>query len=454
VKRAALGVLCLVIGCSWSNSLYQARLISGKALQAERQNRPGEARSDWGQVADKADSALARLHSGNGPIEARWLRGRALARMKDCRDATPDLETALAAKPTAKWRDPLLLELARCKEQLHDVTAVAVYHELLHSRDPTIRAEAQERSARVMLDAGRWADALNALQGVTGNAARLDAVRALLGLGRDDSALALVQPLADPPDSSIDWPPIVTGFASHDGPRADTLLGWLLGQGGGTVLHRDSLTLAALRGAIAGDTARVVARYRAATAGNRRGATMAAQAVYAAWMFAGARDVADLRRAIDSTTALAGNEFGGSPAVYRVALERRTALFLVGLDSTTADGAPRGDLTLFAAASFARDSLHADRLAAWFLQRLERGWPRSPYRAKAMLLRSRLEPDSAADVLARLAGDSANPYVELARGEHSDAIRDLEDSLDAFVRAMGRARKSVADEPPADLRFR
>ncbi len=453
--RRALIVVLLACGCSWSNSLYQARLISGQALDAEEHQRPGEARNDWGQVIGKADSALARIRHGQGRIEAEWLRGRARARTNDCGEATGDLETALAAQPSARWRDPLLLELARCKETLHDVTAVAIFGELINSRDPAIRAESREHSARVMVDNGRWADALAMVADVPGTPARVDAARAELGLGHGDSALALLAALAQPPDSSVDWMAMVTAFAGRDRVRADTLLGWLTSVPDIKPLHRDSLWLAALHGALGGDSAAVESRYRRLAA-LRVGPVIAeARGLYAEWLFRRVATGAELGFAIDSTTALGGSDFGANLAAYHAAALRRTAQYLANLDSSTAPGSTRGDLTLFAAATYARDSLQATRLAAWFLLRIEQEWPASPYRDKAMFLRSALEPDSAAAILGRLAADTSNPYVRLAEGRESPELANLEDSLGTYVQLMARQRKTAAaTEPPTDLRFR
>ena len=68
----------VLIGCSWSNSLYHARRLSSAAQRAEREERFFEAGSLWGQAAVKADSASAR---DPAQAEAAWLRGQARARL-------------------------------------------------------------------------------------------------------------------------------------------------------------------------------------------------------------------------------------------------------------------------------------------------------------------------------------------------------------------------------------
>src|ERR1019366_5150292 len=59
VKRVVLVGAALLVACTWSNSLYQARLLSNNALRAEREKQPGQAQRLWGQVIAPAESAYA-----------------------------------------------------------------------------------------------------------------------------------------------------------------------------------------------------------------------------------------------------------------------------------------------------------------------------------------------------------------------------------------------------------
>ncbi len=99
---------------------------------------------------------------------------------------------------------------------------------------------------------------------------------------------------------------------------------------------------------------------------------------------------------------------------------------------TTSAGTPAGDLAMLFDASVARDTLAATGLASWLLRRLERGWPDSPYLAKALLIRMALEPDSADALRARLGQRTDSPYLAHLRGEEGARFAVLEDSLSFY----------------------
>ena len=88
-RAGAAALLLLLAGCSWSNSMYMARRYSRDALRTEREGRPFEAQTLWGQVIGKADSAWARSKQRNH--EALALLGIARARTNDCTGAIPSL---------------------------------------------------------------------------------------------------------------------------------------------------------------------------------------------------------------------------------------------------------------------------------------------------------------------------------------------------------------------------
>ena len=69
-SRAWLAFLLLLVGCTWSNSLYRARELSGSARKAEREDRTFEAGALWGRVAVKAESAWSRDPEGEKGAEA------------------------------------------------------------------------------------------------------------------------------------------------------------------------------------------------------------------------------------------------------------------------------------------------------------------------------------------------------------------------------------------------
>jgi len=201
MRRCAIAAALIVAGCTWSNSLYQARSLSGEAARAARGGRPSEAEGLWNQAAVKAESALARTPRGKRGAEARWLLGRALGRVHNCDRGRPYLENSLADAPDAKWGEALQLELARCVELVDTVRAAALFSALSQSRDATTRLEAREGAGRDLLATGKPEAALAMLTGVESSDARLDRAVALAMLDRSDSAFTEVRLLLESSDA-------------------------------------------------------------------------------------------------------------------------------------------------------------------------------------------------------------------------------------------------------------
>ncbi|MBP6570665.1 MAG: hypothetical protein KA226_04560, partial [Gemmatimonadales bacterium] len=59
MRRLLVGVV-LLSGCTWSNSLYQARRLAAEGEAAARSGQPFEAQRAWDLAGVKADSAFAR----------------------------------------------------------------------------------------------------------------------------------------------------------------------------------------------------------------------------------------------------------------------------------------------------------------------------------------------------------------------------------------------------------
>ncbi len=117
---------------------------------------------------------------------------------------------------------------------------------------------------------------------------------------------------------------------------------------------------------------------------------------------------------------------------------------LLSRNDAVVPGAAGGDLAMFGLAALAYDSLGSPRLGAWFLARVEREWPRSPYVAKSLMAREPLEPDSVDNLLVRLHRLGDNPYVAAANGDLVGRVRvtQLEDSLGGFVARMWATRRA------------
>ena len=441
MNRLVIAAVGLLAACTWSNSLYQARLLSKNALRAERDRQPGQAQLLWGQVIVKAESAYARAPHGARGAEALWLAGHAAARTHDCARAVPALQGALSAASHSPWQQQLLLELGACEEALGGPAAASIYAMLLAmTTDPAVRREGRLRQGHALLLQGNWDLALATLAGEDSLPARLDRATAFAQLGRTDRALAELSPALAASDSSVRWVDYIETFAVHNSAAADSLLDRVLGFPTLSVAGRSALILAAARAALAYDPAAADRRLRRLDLGSGGGAAGEGGMLQQQLRLTRPTTPSELRGPVDAIAAvdLADAGFAGRRLADLVRYGRQ----LLGKNDSTAAGAARGDLIMFALGELARDSLRAPRLGAWFFARLERDWPQSPYAAKALLARGPLEPDSADALLARVRRLPTNPYVAAANGDVAGRVQvpRLEDSLNRFIARLWVAK--------------
>jgi tetratricopeptide (TPR) repeat protein len=441
IQRAWLVGLLLLGGCAWSNSLYHARRFASAAERAEREDRSFEAGGLWGQALTKADSAYAREPDGMRGAEALWLRGRALARLNQCGDAIPALERAGLLAPTAPWRDAQLLELGRCLDRQGEARAADVFRPLLRSADSAVQLEARRGAGRALVTAGRWAEALEALEGVPGAPARIERGIALAAIGRTDDAVAELEPVIVAADTAVAWHRILGHLGDRDGPDAVALLSRLLAFPDRTAALEARWRLAVARGAAVAPDEQV---QQLETAARLVGSAAAGDAriALAERRLAGVHSPEGLSAVVEGFTELTE----GEPTTM-LTLQRyiKFADALLEDADTTKAGAPLGDLSFFHQAEIARDSLRAPALAAWFFRRIESDWDQSPYLPKILLARVVLEPDSSDALRRRLAGFGESPYLRYLRGEMTPEFRVLEDSLAFYLgdRAAAAATRQM-----------
>jgi hypothetical protein len=440
--RRLLLAVGLVGGCTWSNSLYQARQFAGEAERAERDGRGFEAQTAWDQAGVKADSALARASGKRDAVgEALWIRGRVEARREDCGAAVVSLDQALIAMPSAPWREALLLELGRCRTLLGDPLAAEHFAALLDSPDATRRREAHLRAGRLAVREQRYADALRLLEGYADtNSATVDRAVALSGLGRTDDALTTVAPLLAASDTSVGWEPMIRLLAARDTEDADRFLERLFAQPTANDARRSAWLLAAIDAGLEHDPAASERRFQALVTLPASRAVNEGRLRIAEYRVAQATSMAGLRSALEALGALGA----GGLAASRIAELQRIGGQMVAEEDSLVPGKGTGDLTLFALAEVARDSLRAPVLAASLWQRLEQGWPASPYLPKAMIARMTIVADSAEALRGRLLAIAGSPYLAYARGESDPRFALLEDSLANFIAARARRLAAAA----------
>jgi hypothetical protein len=431
MRHGILLTLLLWTSCTWSNSLYQARRLSGSAVKAEREERSFDAGSIWGQVAVKAESAYARTPNGSAGAEALWLRGRALAHLGDCPQATPLLDRARLSPDAGGWRGELVLELARCKVREQNADGALVLLEPLFDHESEeLRLAASLLAGRALADAGRWAEAAERLAVDPSVEGQWAYAVALAELGRAEEALRSVEPRLLAIDSTADWTLLLRALARHDLPVADRLVAALAEFPRQGDAARARWLLATATGAEATDPAEATRRLEAVLALGQTPSAPRARNLLADQLVSGVVDASSLRAVMQALRPYAAGDV--TTAFFVSRYTRWGERLLADVDSLSF-GDPEGDMAMWFDAGLARDTLRAPQLADWFLRRLEQGWPQSAYLPKALLTRIPLVPDSAEAIRARLGGFADSEYLAYLRGAEGPGFTALEDSLAFYI---------------------
>ncbi len=450
LARWLLPLLLLGSGCAYYNGMYNTKRLAGRARKAEREGRTFDATSLWGQVSIKAESMLVRHPGSKWEDEARLLQGTAKVKLRDCESGLPLLEQVMVTTANPEFQERAAELVGGCRVTLGDpVGATAAYARLVNSHDPVRRSAALYAHGRALRIAGDHATALAELSGSTDPRAAGERAAALAGLGRSAEAAAMADSLLATNDTLVPWGAIVAGMDATDPPAAAALLE--------RIVQHDSLP-AALRARLLLEDGmrRAATDARASDECFRRTIALASRTpLESEARFERARlhaartaEVSELRELLDGLAD--GEDMPGpfGPRLTLLAAELRQA---VAAADSVAPGAPLGDLRLFTAAEFVRDTIGAPRLAAGLFGRIAREWPESPYAPKAIMALRPLDPaagDSLLGVLHEQYGGS--PYVQFAAGEAGARMAVLEDSLRRFMlsfRAEGVRRPNRRPTP-------
>lgn len=425
---ALLLALTTLAGCGWSNSMYLARRYTRDAIRSEREGRPFDAQSYWGQALTKADSAWSR--SGKTRYEALAYRGVAKARIGDCVGAIPDLETVVRRSPATGWGQDAYLDLGRCRERIGAAGAEESLLPLLASEDPVVRRASANLLAGLYLRTAQWEPLRTLAPDLDDPAIRFGRGAAMLAL-RDPAGRALVAPFVEARDTSMTWAPLIEALARQRHPWTDSLIEALRATLPPADARPTPWLLAAYRGALAADdTLAAGRRFEALRQFPTTEAWDEAMRLNAGYRFAAARSLDDIARVLDGLPPTGPEDGGHGSAVLAL---RRVAVTMLGeRDSLT--GVPEGDLRLLLQAEDATLVLHAPGVARTMYARLEREWPASPYLVKALLARMVIDPDSVEALRQRLALHPENPYLAALQGRDDNRYLALEDSLGNFQR--------------------
>jgi len=347
----------------------------------------------------------------------------------------------MSAGQNAPWRQEVLFELARCEEPRGGPAALSLYATIIASTsNPAVIRRARLGLGHALIVRGEWQAAVAALANEDTLPARVDRAMAQAQLGHGTAALAeLRQPLASA-DTSVFWLPLVEALAVHDAAAADSLLERLQAFSTVSIDMRAAWVLAAVRASLHVDPAAADRRLLRLSARPGSPGGSEAHLLQQQLRITRSTNATSLRSAVEAASQGTLSDDGTSARALGELL--RMARVLLARNDATAPGAANGDLAMFGLAEFARDSIEAPALGAWFYSRLEQQWGSSPYVAKALMARVPLDPDSSDVLLARLQRLGSNPYVAGANGDVAARVRlpQLEDSLGKFVGRMWTVR--------------
>ena len=439
----------LLGGCVYYNGMYNANRLANSARRAEREGRTFEANNLWGQVATKAESVVVRHPKSKYAEEAAILKGLALARLGQCEQAIGPLGRVTVAAVSTDLTEDAWLATGRCQVSMGNIAAGdAAFAQVIDSKNSWRRREARFHRAQTLRHAGRYQEALTALEGVPEPRAVAERLLALAGDRRVPEAMALADSLVARSDTTQPWDSLLVSLGQQDPSNASGLVDrvrrlpkrrpetqarWLL---------EDGLRL------IGSDTARARRRFREAVEiGGSGEAAGRASLQLVRLDLRGVSHPQALSPLIQSLRSDAERHEIVAPELTQLS---NTAAGILTVAASMTPGAPQGDLRLFLAAEVARDSLLAPRLAEGIFQRILREWPESPYAPKAALAAQQINPEWSDSARALLEGRYfESPYLAMIRGDEGSAYRQLEDSLGAFATAQAGAARRAPGVAPA-----
>jgi hypothetical protein len=438
----------LLGGCVYYNGMYNANRLANSARKAEREGRTFEANNLWGQVATKAESVVVRHPKSKYAEEATILRGLALARMGQCEQALGPLGRVTMASVGTDLTEDAWLATGRCQMSMGNIPAAdAAFAGVTESKNSWRRREARFLRAQTLRHAGRYEEALTALEGSTEPRAVPERFLSLAGAGQVSAAMALADSLVARGDTTQPWDSLLVSLGEKDPSSGSSLVDrvrrlpnrpadrqarWLLDDG------------LRLRGS---DTARARNRFREAVkiGGSGDPAGRASLELVRLDLRA-VRYPQGLSPLIQALRASAARH---QTVAYELMRLSNAASGVLAATASVTPGSPQGDLRLFLAAEAARDSLLAPNLAGGLFQRVVREWPESPYAPKAALAAQQVNPEWADSAIALLEGRYLDsPYLAMIRGDDGSAYRQLEDSLGAFAAAQAQAQGQAQGVSP------
>jgi tetratricopeptide (TPR) repeat protein len=438
----AVGAVFL-IGCAYYNGLYNANRLAGEADKAEREGRPGEARSLWSQAAVKAESVVARYPESKYRDDALLLQGRALRATGDCGAAIAPLEDAVGSSPDSAIRAEGRLLLGQCRFALGDhTTAAEVLEPLTHAADTSVVKSALLWRGKALLATGTYdsAAAVLAVQGETEAYFSLSVAYTRLGLPNQAEEALLHE--AKAPYDEARWLAALDTLGAEYPVTASVVVERLVERQDLTSGQKGRLLLAdGERWLGQGDPERAVRAF--VRVQELAGDSAAGRVARAERVLAEVRMVSDVRALpglLDSLEA-GPDERGGLGAAEELAPILRAAVS--GLRVSESSGGPSElaslhvDLRLFVAAEALRDEVGAPSAAAALFMVIPDSFPSSVIAPKAVLAAAWLLPFRADSLMAVLYQRyPLSPYTLALSGGASERYATVEDSLRTLLYAL------------------
>jgi len=422
VSRAAVLLVTLLGGsaCVYYNAMWSAERLANDARRAEAQG--GDARGYWARAAVKAESVAARHPRSRWAGPALVLQGEGLARSGACDRAAAPLAQALQVARDEPLRERAALVLAECALDANDPgDANRQLAGVTQSSDAARRSHAAFLAGRAAELAGDVTSAAESY-GRSGEPAAAPArVRVLLGAGRREEALALLDAIAERRVRDGDWAPLLEAVARAAGPdTASRALERLLARSRLPAGARARLLLAD------GDRLFAAGRAPAAAARYTRIVDLVPDSLEA--QLARVRELRVRAAQADSMGDLVTVRARlGALAQGAAAGDARALGELLGRVLATPDVDVGGQ---FRTAELIRDSVGAAHLAGRAFAAFAREHPASLFAPKAVVAALTLLPDARDSLVSVLDSRYAtSPYTLALHGDASAAFAAAEDSL-------------------------
>ncbi|MDH3290832.1 MAG: tetratricopeptide repeat protein [Gemmatimonadota bacterium] len=432
--RSAVLIGAAGIGCAYFNGLYNANQLAGDAARAQREGRPGEARSLWAQAVVKAESVATRYPKSKYHDDALLLWGKGLAEIGDCNRAVRPLSLAVGSSADAALQREARLVLARCQLAVNRPTAaIASLDALLDGADSATTAQVYLLRGRAELSRGNPAAAVSDFERVPPDVAAFDLANALLMIGDVAGAKAVLATRAALEYRETPWLTVLDSLGRRDGEGAAELVDRLVERRDVTPGQRARLFNAdGVRWERAGRELRARDRFGAAVAAAPDSADANLGRAYAG--VARFRELDDLSMLADVRRELDRPMRAGGPSAQVVG--PTVGVLDVTIQVVAAPELPNRDAKLFVLGEMVRDSLRAPIPAAALFLFVQREHRESPIAPKALLAAATLRPELADSLSGMMASQyPGSPYRLALRGEASERFASLEDSLKTLFAA-------------------